>query len=56
MSLKKCPMCDENMGSNDPRCPNCDYLNTSSINTFIFAFSAATIIIFAVFGVWIWQH
>jgi transposase len=52
MSAKKCPACGTKM-DNEARCPNCGHLDTSAINLFIFAFSAATIIIFIVFGFWI---
>ncbi len=55
MASKKCPACDKDMGE-ETRCPHCGHLDTSSINIFIFAFSAATIIIFIVFGIWIVNH
>ena len=55
MALNKCPACDTEM-NNEVRCPNCGHLDTSTINMFIFAFSAATIIIFIVFGIWVVNH
>ena len=52
MSVGKCPKCNADMNGN-VRCPKCDYVDTSTINTFIFAFSAATVIIFILFGAWV---
>ncbi|MDA7817306.1 hypothetical protein N9A28_03890 [Sulfurimonas sp.] len=50
--MKKCVKCGADM-KEEVRCPECDYVDTSTINTFIYAFSAGTIIIFILFGLWI---